>query len=247
MQLITDNPNPLSLTFNASGLIDMGPFRKVVIPKGHDIGGHVPIAKILLEQNDAFDRVELTSDDGDNTTMTLCLSPNLKAGNPDFKLNDAQKGQISSLVSQIHQHLIDTKQNPFHIGCISNGYSAEETLTSARLSGEIRQVFDVATSILTPMAAKDGGSYEVVDIYDVSGAPLSDIENRYLDTNKQSIGFDIVVFGSCSGCSAFNLTYGLKAKEIAPVLREQYPECAMQLRQITLSDKYGEGKALIFK
>ena len=245
MQLVTDNPNPLSLTFNLNGL-DMGALRKVIVPKGNEIGEHIPLAKTLLEQSDAFDRVEMINNDG-AVSLTLCLSPRLKQGNPNFALPDVQKHQISELVSQIQKHLSDTGQNPFHVGCLSHSYEPISAITSEGLSGDIKDAFDATTTILTPMAAEHGGSFEVVDLYDASEATLNTHETSFLSPNKTSIGVDLVVFGSCSGCSAFYMTYGQAPKKIAEILKEASPQSSMQIRHITPSDNYASGRALIFK
>lgn len=246
MQLVTDNPNPLAITFNNMEGINMKDFRKVVVPsKDHGIAEHVPMAKILLEQNDAFDRVEFSNMNG-NVSMTLCLAPGVTKGNPDFQLPEATKHQIVSLVSQIQKHIKDTGQNPVHTCKTIRNYGVAKAIKSEALQGDVRSAFNATISIINPMAAKHGGSFEVVDIYDASEHTLTDNEKTFLNPQKQSIGFDLVVFGSCSGCASFNFTYGQTPRKIAPVLKEMAPNNGMQVRQITPSEKYAAGQVLIF-
>ena len=252
MQLVTDNPNPLALTFNMEG-INMGDFRKIVVPsKDHGIAEHVPIAQILLSQNDIFDRVELSNMNG-QVSMTLCLLPSIAKGNPNFQLPDATKGQISVLVSEIQKHLVDTKQTPVHTCQSIRAYETAKSITLDDITKpDIRDVFEATLSVLNPMAAHHGGSFEVVGISKDESGPLKayDVapgmtvnETEFLSDDKQSIVFELAVFGSCSGCSSFFMTYGRSPKNIAAKLKDKNPSCPLQVRYITPSSR----SALIFK
>lgn len=262
MRLVTDNPNPLSVTFTEMKGISMGEFKKVIVPKlggglfgkgAHPIRKHVPIADLILNKYDYADRVELSQDDGEVVSYTVCLDPKVTKGQKDWRLSDQELTAIQGLVMDAQQFIPRAKcgSGLFHAGCMNpKEFPVAEIVDRSTLVGEqaeIGKLYDESMNVLTPMATKHGGSFEVVDIYDASESPLNIAESKYLSEKKANIGFELVVFGSCSGCTAFNLTYGQAPKKIAKILKPKESDDTMQVRQFTQLDTKNRGQALIFK
>lgn len=262
MQLVTDNPNGLSVTFTEMKGIAMGEFKKVVVPKWNDgsffkkkhpIRVHVPVADLILNKYDYADRVELSQDENGVVSYTVCLDPKVTQGQKDFCLSGKQVSAIHKLITDAQTFIPSSNcgSGLFHAGCMDpKKFPVAEIVDRSTLVGEhaeIGRLYDESMNVLTPMATKHGGSFEFVDVYDASESPLNSAENKYLSQDKVNIGFELVVFGSCSGCTAFNLTYGQAPKKIAEILKPVNDSSTMQVRQFTQLDTKKSGQFLIFK
>jgi len=242
-QLVADNPNPLAPTFNMSG-IDMRGLRKIVIPsQDHEITRYAPIAKVLFEQYSAVTRVEF-SNMNDQVSMTLCLDPRIAKGRKDFELSDKNKNAITGLVSAVQTHLTNAGHSALYSDHIIRSFNPKKSIKAEDIAKpEVRDVFTATMAVLNPMAASHGGSFEVVGMNADASGPLSDHERKFLSDEKDSVVFEVAVFGSCSGCTAFFMTYGQSPRKIATALKEINPSCSLQVRHITPTDT----PALIFK
>ena len=262
MEIIYIEENPFAVTFPKMKKVAMEEFAKVVVPKlgggmfgtrPHAIRKHVPIADVVLNQLSIADRVELSQDSGGDVSMTICFDPKIAKGQKDFRFSDTQLETIGSLGAEVQEHIPTSKcgSGAIHFGCLKNEFAVSEIVDLSKFPKPIRELHDVVVSVLNPMAAKHGGSYEIVNIHpdQTAWADIPDGEKKYLIEGKQNAVFDLVLFGACGGCTSFQWTYGTAPAKVAEKLKEVNANLSVQLRSVRPSEleEHKPGKRLIFR
>lgn len=210
-----NNPNGLAATFDL-GKDYINPFGKIVIPRDDAILKYVPLAHSLLSVRKNFQRVDLTHTEN-GTALTLNLSGFVKLANPDFIWDDQKRDTIQTLINQFFKAANEQGINPVDIDGLAANYSAMDQLEIDESDDDVRLLVEKINHVLSPMAQKHGGAFELgdLDLYDHSD--LDEIP-PHISKTKEPVGVIVSVFGACAGCGSFDLTYGRAAEEITKEL-----------------------------
>lgn len=193
VEIVEGNPNPKAVTYKVDRDL-MGPFSKIVFPKGGPLINYSPFVYGMYQRGGAVARIDLVA--AENATLITLARM--------IPWDDTNRNKGREIVEEFF-----TTGHPFlYEEALTRDFTAHKPFKPQGAIGNF--VTDTFVKAVNPELAKDGGAIELIGI---EVQPTGEIYA------------DVVMIGSCNGCSAATTSTlknaGTKIGEVLDVLKKR--------------------------